>query len=435
MHVRDAEALTRRQDGAALGRVLDAGLAAVDPARAVERAVTLEGAALRIGAARMVLSAAARVWCIAVGKAAPAMAEVLVRRLGSRLAGGVVVAKHVPPRALDPLEVVIGAHPIPDARSEAAGRAVLSVLARARAEDIVVVALSGGASSLMVAPVSGISLADLRALGGELLRGGVPIEAINAVRKTLDTLKGGGLLRHAAPARVATLVLSDVVDAPLHVVGSGPTLPDAAGRDVARAVLSQYRVAVPSAVTRWLAQSERAPPTLEAGPVVELGSNDTAVAAVIAAGRGAGWRVERWPTLRGEARERGRELAERLRTPPLERPTLWVAGGETTVTVRGSGRGGRNQELALAALLTLDGAPGRPLLVTLATDGEDGPTDAAGAVVDRESAARARALGLRPAEQLERNDAYPLFDALGDLVRTGPTGTNVCDLVVALQRP
>ncbi len=436
MLVRDAAALVRREDGVALGGVLDAALAAVDPAAGVERSVGLEGSVLRVGEHGLPLVAAARVWCIAVGKAAAAMAEALVRRIGpTRVAGGVVVVKHATERALAPLDGVMGAHPIPDARSVAAGRAVMDVLGRVRPDDVVIVLLSGGASSLMVVPVPGVSLEDLQALGGALLRSGASIEAINAVRKNLDVLKGGGLLRRAAPARVATLVLSDVVDAPLHVVGSGPTLPDPSGLAAARGVLSRHGVVAPPSVLRWLARAEPPSVAIEPGPIVVVGSNETAVEAALGAGRAEGWVVERLPSLHGEARERGRELAARLRAPPLERPRLLVAGGETTVTVRGSGRGGRNQELALAALLELEHAPGRPLLVTLATDGEDGPTDAAGAVVDRESAARARALGLAPAERLEHNDAHAVFAGLGDLLRIGPTGTNVCDLVVGLVRP
>lgn len=437
-------ALRRRPEGALLARVMAAALAAVDPVAAVER--TVEGSAdwLCVDGQVLPLEPGAGVWCVAVGKAAPAMAAALVRRLPwSTLRGGVVVAKHppAPAHALAlaatrgvALPVVLGAHPVPDARSEAAGQAVLEVLARVRPRDVVVVALSGGASSLMVAPAPGLAIDDLRALGEALLGSGAPIEAVNVVRKALDRLKGGGLLAHAGGARVVTLVLSDVVGAPLHVVGSGPTLPDPAGRAAARAVLAHLGIAAPPAVHRHLARAD--PPGLASAPgqVVELASNETAVLAALAAARAEGLRVVRAPALWGDAREAGRRLATTLRDLRPAAPTLLVAGGETTVEVRGRGRGGRNQALAVSAMLALDGAVGRTL-VALATDGEDGPTDAAGAVVDGQSLARARALGLDPERRLDDDDAYPVLDALEDLLRIGPTGTNVCDLVLALARP
>ncbi|MCX4242988.1 glycerate kinase type-2 family protein [Paraliomyxa miuraensis] len=440
VRLQDLDPLRRRPEGPALGRVLSAALEAVDPSRLIEQTVdATTHDALRLGEHVLPLAPAHGVWIVAVGKAAPSMAAALSRRIPpSRLRGGVVVAKHAlaePEPGPAPLPLVLGAHPIPDARSEAAGRAVLDVLARAGPGDVVVVALSGGASSLMVAPAPGLALDELRTVGEALLSRGVPIEEINTVRKALDELKGGGLLAHASHARVATLLLSDVVDAPLHVVGSGPTLPDPTGPSHARAVLARYAIEVPPTVRACLARApDPSPHPIVTGPVIELASNATATHAAIAAARAEGWHVEPLPTLRGEARDQGRTLAARLRAldPPL--PTILIAGGETTVTVRGPGRGGRNQELALAAMLELDGPLGTTL-VTLATDGEDGPTDAAGAVVDGASAARARSLGLDPTRHLHANDAHPVFDALGDLLRIGPTGTNVCDLVLALNRP
>ena len=430
--------LLRRADGPALARALFAALAAVDPTAAIRATVDASPQWLSVGPHVLPLSPGAGVWCVAVGKAAPAMATALVRRIpAARLRGGVIVAKHAPrlaPGEVLPLPLVLGAHPVPDARSVIAGRAVLDVLACVRPDDVVVVALSGGASSLMVAPAPGISLEDLRALGRALIESGAPIVAINRVRKALDQLKGGGLLHRAAPARVATLVLSDVVDAPLHVVGSGPTMPDPAGRAAARAILEQLAIATPPAVQRYLAGEDEPPTGKAMGPVVELASNATAVAAAITAARTEGWQVRREPPLRGDAEAAGRALARTMRALRPSVPTLLVAGGEPTVEVRGHGRGGRLQTLALAAMLELEGAAGTTL-VTLATDGEDGPTDAAGAVVDGDSLARARALGLDAEAHLHDDDAYPVFDALDDLLRIGPTGTNVCDLVLALTRP
>ncbi|MEM7153385.1 MAG: DUF4147 domain-containing protein [Myxococcota bacterium] len=390
--------LQRSPDTQVAARVLEAALAAVDPGACVRRALRVEADAIESGRHRMALRDDARVWLIAVGKAAEAMTRAAVPPLGARLAEGLVVAKHPSDEVLDSrgrITTVVGAHPVPDERSLAAGQAVIDFVQRAGEQDLVVMLLSGGASSLMVAPLPGTSLEDIAARGDALLRSGAPIEQINAARTQLDRLKGGGLLRLAAPTRVLSLVLCDVVDAPLSVVGSGPTMP---------------------------------------GPMVAIADNDAAVHAALAAARAEGWATERWPALRGEARVVGQQLAQRLRDAKVTTPTVFVAGGETTVTVHGRGRGGRNQELALAAVEPLDGHAHRTL-ITLATDGEDGPTDAAGAVVRGRTAADARARGFDVAARLDDNDAYPVFEGTGDLLRIGPTGTNVCDLVLGLARP
>lgn len=391
-------ALAHHEHGPVAARILAAAVDAVEPAACVERVLRVAPHAVVAGAHRVPLSPSASVWLLSVGKAAVGMARTAVRCLQDRLAEALVVSKHASPEPIDPegrTRCMLGSHPVPDDRSARAGRAVLELAHRAGPDDLLLVLLSGGASSLMVAPRPGVSLDELASVGTRLLSSGLPIEQINDQRLRLDGLKGGGLLRAAAPTRVLTLVLSDVSSAPLSVVGSGPTAP---------------------------------------GPLVRLADNDTAVEAALAAARLEGWLPQRWPGLRGEARRLGPVLARRLRQCRPAAPTAFVAGGETTVTVQGRGRGGRNQELALAALPELSGATGR-LLVTLATDGEDGPTDAAGAVVTGDSASRARALGLDVEARLADDDAYPVFEALGDGLRIGPTGTNVCDLVLGLALP
>ncbi len=433
-------ALRRHPDGEVAADIIAAALAAVEPATCVRRALGVEPGGLRIGPHAITLPPTGRVWLVAVGKASVAMARATGQILGARLAGGIVVTKH--PTSLGPgherLTVMQGAHPVPDARSVAAGAAVRRLLHPVSADDVVLVALSGGASSLMVDPVTAVPWPQIASLGAALVDSGATIEEINRVRACLDRLKGGGL-RHGAPrSSMHTLILSDVVDAPLHVVGSGPTLGSGIVRADARRVLRRHGIEASTEVTRWLAGDDPIPHLslsgASMGHAVQIANNETAVDAALVRATARGWSAVRWPTLAGDARTLGPSLARRLRSATPEVPTVFIAGGETTVQVRGDGLGGRNQALALAAMEPLSGADGRTL-ITVATDGEDGPTDAAGAVVMSNSLARAQAQGLSPHRSLSRDDAYPLFDALGDLLRIGTTGTNVCDLVIGLVRP
>jgi glycerate 2-kinase len=280
---------------------------------------------------------------------------------------------------------------------------------------------------------------------GLLLRCGATIGEMNALRKHLDRVKGGGLARMAAPARLAALVLSDVIGSPLDVIASGPTVADPSTFADARRVVEKYQLAgqLPAAIRSALAAGERGalPETLKPGdPALEsvtnlvVASNPQAAAAAMRQARQEAYQALLLTTyLQGEAAQVGQVMAALLRQvhasgQPLARPACIVAGGETTVTLRGQGKGGRSQELALGAAALLDGLPD-VALVALGTDGEDGPTDAAGALVTGETLSRAGALGLDPQEHLRENNAYPFFAALGDLLITGPTGTNVNDLV------
>jgi hydroxypyruvate reductase len=296
--------------------------------------------------------------------------------------------------------------------------------------------------------VTGVQLAEVQQLTGLLLGCGASINEINTLRKHLEQLKGGGLARMAAPATLATLVLSDVVGNPLDVIASGPTVPDSSSFGDAYAVLEQYGLTeqAPTALLRHLragVDGEIADTPKAGDPLfarvqnVVIGSNQQAAAAALEAARAAGMHTLLLSTfVQGEAREVGRVLAAVARqlasdgadiAAPLPRPACVVLGGETTVTLRGSGRGGRNQELALGAVNDMAGLRD-VALVALATDGGDGPTDAAGAVVTGETLERARGLGISTQLHLGRNDAYPFFDMLDDLLRPGPTETNVNDL-------
>ncbi len=401
---------------AALGQ---AALQAVDPAAAVRRCLTPAD-----------LAGAERVFVVGAGKAGVAMARAAAEVVGQHLAAGLVAVPQVPAHGVAGIEFVEGGHPLPTDGSLAAGRAVARLLAQVTPRDLVLALISGGGSALLELPRPGVGLADLQALNTALLKSGAPIHQINLVRQQFSEIKGGGLLRLAYPARVLSLILSDVVGNPLGRIASGPTAP-AEGTEVeALAVLEtfQLRAALPPRLTQSLLQPRAA---AALAPVENrlIASNRLAGEAATARARELGfeaiWLADDW---QGEAREVGRQFAARLTAPGCY---ALVAGGETTVVVRGRGQGGRNQELALAAALTLAGQPA-VALATLATDGVDGPTDAAGAIVTGDTRARARALGLEAQAHLDDNNAYPFFAALGDLVVTGPTGTNVNDLIFGL---
>lgn len=416
--------------GPAMTRIAAAALRGVDPQRLVCERLIRRGDALHVDQHAVELGPG-RVWAVALGKAALGMTRGLVEIVGDRLAGGIAVPKQAGRETtIGPIRVLAGDHPVPGPHSMQAGAAIVELLGRAGPGDLVVVLVSGGGSALATALPDGLSLNDLQRTTDALLKAGVPIDEINAVRSRLDLLKAGGLARLAAPARVLGLVLSDVIDGGLHTVASGPTLsrpptvhPGAVLERVGRAKFPASvadRIASPVTLQDPLASARAI--------TVRLGGNETAVEAAMQAARDEGFAVEQLPPLRGEARQMGVTLGQRLfALREGAAPACAIAGGETTVTVTGDGKGGRNMELALAAVPLAFGLPESTVL-TLATDGEDGPTDAAGAVVRGDTLPRAVEAGLDPMQSLARNDAYPFFEALDDLVVCGSTGTNVCDL-------
>jgi hydroxypyruvate reductase len=306
--------------------------------------------------------------------------------------------------------------------------------------------ISGGGSALVTAPYDGISLGDIQTLTSLLLASGARIDEINTIRRQLDRVKGGGVA-HATKAKVISLILSDVIGNPLEAIASGPTYPNPTTRADALAIMRRYNIEsqVPSSILNYfstggnrlpeqeIASSRRGAPLLAMTRLqnIVIGDNRLAAQAAMEQAQQENFTAEILTNeLQGEARDVGVKLAQQLREEAAKRPRPFclIVGGETTVTIRGNGKGGRNQELALAAVSELRDVE-NVMLIALATDGDDGPTDAAGAVVAGESAARAEALGLDAGDYLSRNDAYPFFEALGDLIRTGPTGTNVNDLI------
>jgi hydroxypyruvate reductase len=437
--------------------LVEAALEAADPERAVKRHLQLEGrgaaaSRLFVGDRGYDLADEGRILVVGAGKAGTGMAAAVEAALGDRIAAGAVnvLRGTGPDESLSPIEINPARHPIPDGSGVEGTRRILALLEDLAPGDLALVLISGGASALLVQPAEGISLADLQGTTDALLRSGATIEEVNAVRKHLSQVKGGQLAERIARrgARAAILVLSDVVGSPLDAIGSGPCAPDLTTYDEAWHVLARYdlieRVASP--VRRRLAQGrqgdvEETPkpgdPLFERVHHLIVADNRTAAQAAVARAEALGVHSLLLTSfLEGEAREVGRALAALAKElarhgEPLPRPACLVLGGETTVTVRGEGRGGRNQEVALGAALGLAGWDD-VMVATLATDGADGPTDAAGAIVTGQTAAQARQLGLDVYDALRRNDAYPFLDALDALIRTGPTGTNVCDLAFVL---
>jgi hydroxypyruvate reductase len=390
-----------------------------------------------------------RLIVLAAGKAAGSMTEVaeaVYSGVAARQIAGIAVARRGYGRPTKIIPVIEAGHPIPDAAGVAAAEQALELADGAGPDDLVLVLLSGGASANWIAPVEGLTLADKQAVTRALLRSGANIGEINTVRKHLSRIKGGRLARRAEPARVVTLAISDVPGDDPAVIGSGPTVPDPTTLADARAIVARYRLDLPDVVTRALADpnNESPKPNDPVFATTEFKLIARPADAFRAAEREArmlGYEpVMLGDRIEGEARDIAAEHAARARALQKQgRRLVLLSGGELTVTIRGKGRGGPNQEYALALAVALDGAPG---IAALAgdTDGTDGGAgsadDPAGAVIDQTTLPRARSLGLDPAHFLSDNDSTGFFSRLGDLVETGPTWTNVNDFrAIVVDRP
>ncbi len=418
-----------------------AALAAVDPRACVARCLTRDGGALvlRDRDGRKIARHTGPVVVVGAGKAVAGMAAA-VDVVPAR---GIVIAPHGTSGAgLGPIALRTAAHPVPDAAGVAATVDLLQAVAAAAADALVLVLLSGGASALLVAPVAGITLGEKREVTRTLVAAGAEIHGLNAVRKHLSAVKGGGLARAAAhAAAVWTLVLSDVVGDDLATIASGPTEADPTTYADALAVIERHAISMPPSIRRHLERgaaggiAETAKPgdpaTARVRSVV-VGTNTDAVRAAGAEAMRRAYRVREWPAaLVGDAAAAGRTLGREI--AGATSAEALVAGGETTVRALPGGMGGRSQHLALAAALELAGSSA--VLLAAGTDGVDGPTDAAGACVDGGTIEFARRHGLDPEAALAATDSHRLLTATGDVLRTGPTGTNVADVVVALARP
>ncbi len=429
-------------------QIFKAGLRAVDPKEAVKRFLTVEGNTLRIGEQALKLESFRSIWVIGAGKASAAMAQAVEEILGDRIVGGIVIVKYGYVAPLERIRLVEAGHPTPDENGWRATQELVGLVTKLGSQDLVLLAISGGGSALLPMPMAEVTLAEKMMATNLLLKSGVSIQEMNAVRKHLSQVKGGQLARLVHPATMVSLILSDVVGDPLDVIASGPTVGDPTTFQYCAEVLERYdlwedlpdsvRLHLQAGVEGRVPETPKADdPIFEQTSSILVGTNLQALEAAAAEAESLGY-----PSLilssmiegdTGEAARFHTALAREIAKSghPLPRPACLISGGETTVVVRGKGKGGRNQEFALVAALDLDGLEGACLL-SGGTDGTDGPTDAAGAVVDGATVARALAKGLDPRAFLEKNDSYHFFEHLGDLVITGPTNTNVMDLRVIL---
>jgi len=426
---------------------LNAALEAVDPEVIIKSKVKVKGTTLKIENLTFDLDKFKGIYVIGGGKACGPMAEALAELLGSRIKEGAVNVPYSSPLyKTGKVKLQRASHPIPDESGVTGASRMLDIVGKAEKNDLVICLISGGGSSLMPQPRSGISLEDKRKVTDALLKSGATIKEFNTVRKHISGLKGGWLAKEAYPATIINLILSDVVGDPLDFIASGPTVPDTTTFKDAIEILKHRGLwnTIPDSVRKLLTDGEKGliPETPKPRDKVfkkvhniVIGNNFTASHAAYTAFRKAGLNsLLLTSTLEGQARDVGTMLASMAKEiaasgNPVRKPAGIVAGGETTVTVVGKGKGGRNQEIALGAALKIGNMDG-VVIASVSTDGVDGPTDAAGAIADGKTLKRTRELKLNPREFLANNDSYAFFSKLGDLVFTGPTGTNVCDVVV-----
>lgn len=425
-----------------------AGVRAVEPAAAVKKYCQREGNQLRIHEKSYDLTQFKNIYIIGAGKAGGPMARAMEDILGDRITGGLVCVKYGHLAELSRVQLIEADHPVPDDKGMGAAEAILSLASKAEKGDLVLCLISGGGSALLPLPVEGLNLEDKQETTKTMLACGASIHEINAVRKHMSRVKGGGLARAVYPATLVSLILSDVIGDDLDVIASGPTVPDLSSFQDCMNILEKYRIRdmVPDNVRAFFEKGVQGevPETPKTGDAVFeetesviIGSNLACVLAAEERAKELGYNTAVLSTMiEGETKEvAGVHVAiakEVQKTGhPVSCPACVLSGGETTVTIAGKGLGGRNQEFVLAGAMALDGVEGIVML-SAGTDGTDGPTDAAGAVADGHTIRRSHALGLNPSDFLSENDSYHFFEKLEDLIKTGPTNTNVMDLRILL---
>lgn len=428
--------------------VLQASLMRVDPQKAVLNSLQFEKGMLQVRGIPEPIAVGNRVFLIGAGKASLPMAQGVMQAMGERVSAGAIITKTIPPGSDFSLPgnipILLGDHPIPGENSIRSTQKLIETCSGLFPDDLVIFVLSGGASALFTLPADGVSLQDIQDMTRKLLACGARIHEINTLRKHLDRVKGGGLAHICSPARILTLVISDVIGDPPGVIASGPTVPDESTFLDAAGIIEKYRLqsSLPATVLARIQEGivGRIPETPKPEAALFhshfyriIATNQNAVDASLSAAKDLGFDTENLGSeVEGEARDVGRIFASKLasgaaKRRPHDGPVLMAGGGETTVTRTGNGHGGRNLETALAAVVPLSGIED-VCFVSLATDGEDGPTDAAGAIVTGETFRKGIQLGLQPAQYLAENDSYRYFERVGGLIKTGSTGTNVMDM-------
>ena len=428
--------------------IFNAGLEPVMPDVAVKRFCSLDGSCFSVGDRKYNLSLYQHVYVVGAGKASAAMAAAVEDILGHRVSGGSINVKYGHACSLKHVALIEAGHPVPDDRGEAGAHAIRKLLAGAGEQDLVLCLLSGGGSALLPLPDEGLTLADKQATIQVLLACGATIHEINTIRKHTSRIKGGWLARAGHPATMISLIISDVVGDDLDIIASGPTVPDPGTFEDCMAIVRKYTIEdrLPPVVMQYLAQGavgEREETPKPGDPVFEkvqnliVAGNREALSAAKAKAESLGYTTLVLSAMfEGETRDVARfhaSIAQEVVASghPICAPACILSGGETTVTLSGTGLGGRNQEFVLACVPLLEGSDNM-VLMSAGTDGTDGPTDAAGAIMDDMTGERARQKGLDAVAYLENNDAYHYFDQLRDLFKTGPTQTNVMDLRIIL---
>jgi hydroxypyruvate reductase len=423
---------------------------AANPQSLLASQVSVRKNILHIGERKYPLSRYQRILVAGTGKASAAMAINLEKILGTRVTAGWINVKYGHGQKLKRIRIQEAGHPLPDEKGLEGAREMAKMLGPLTETDLVIFLISGGGSALLPLPVAGITLEEKQAITSLLLRCGASIQEINTLRKHLSLIKGGGLAKMVFPATLVALILSDVVGDPLDAIASGPTVPDSTTFEDCARILQRYDLwdKIASSVAQHIREGleGKREETLKAGnPAFEkvynlvVGNNFLAMKAAKRAAQALGYRTLILSSLvEGETREVAKvhtAIAKEvlLSGNPIPPPACIISGGETTVTLRGKGRGGRNQEFALAAALDVAGWE-EIMVLSAGTDGTDGPTDAAGAFSDGKTVSRGKTMGMDPWAFLKENDSYTFFQKLGDLLITGPTGTNVMDLRILLVR-
>ncbi len=426
----------------------DHAIAQADPGKCILEHLEFDGSILKIGEESFDLSDSESVYVVAFGKASSSMAKAVEELLGDRITEGIVVSNSPAEQSFTKMNFQLSSHPIPDKKSVLAAQKVVSLLEKSKEKDIVIFLISGGGSSILAMPAEGLTIEDKKTVTERLMLCGVDTYGLNTVRKKLSQIKGGGLLKKALPSQVITLILSDVVGDRLEFIASGPTVPDTTTYEDAWKVIEALDLEhkIPPRVVVHLENGRK---KQLAGPVdrkqyersgartIVVGNNRNVLSSMEKKAREMGYNTLLLSSqISGEAREVAKVLTGiafdiKKFGRPIKTPACVLFGGETTVNVLGRGKGGRNTETALSFCFQIMGSSGIVGLFA-GTDGIDGPTDAAGAICDGQSRLQARALGISARDHLADNNSYAFFQTLGDLIKTGSTGTNVMDIGIVL---